>query len=99
MPMDDDIAWLGGWEGYRVAWVDRRAGACPEVWVHLSPVAGVPPICGGCGGEVREVHEIEVREVRDLPILDARTWLWVPRRRVSGPRCGPKLERLSWLER
>jgi transposase len=34
-----------------------------------------------------------------LPILDARTWLWVPRRRVSRPRCGPKLERLSWLSR
>jgi transposase len=56
-------------------------------------------VCDGCGGEVREVHEIEIREVRDLPILDARTWLWVPRRRVSCPRCGPKLERLSWLER
>ncbi len=99
MPEDDDIAWLGGWEGYRVAWVERRAGAFPEVWIHLSPVGGGPLICEGCGGEVRDIHEIEVREVRDLPILDARTWLWVPRRRVSCPRCGPKLERLSWLER
>jgi transposase len=97
--MDDDIAWLGGWEGYRVARVDRRAGAWPEVWIYLSPVAGAPLVCDGCGGEVGEVHEIEVRTVRDLPILYARTWLWVPRRRVSCPRCGPKLERLSWLER
>jgi len=97
--MEDDIAWLGGWEGYRVARVARRAGACPEVWIHLSPVADAPLICDGCGGAAREVHEIEVREVRDLPILDARTWLWVPRRRVSCRRCGPKLERLSWLSR
>ena len=94
--MEDDIAWLGGWEGWRVARVERRAGACPEVWIHRSPVADAPPICDGCGGAAREVHEIEVRE---LPILDARTWLWVPRRWVSCRRCGPKLERLSWLSR
>jgi transposase len=99
LPKDDDIAWLGGWEGYRVAWIDRRAGACPEVWICLSPKRGGPLICDGCGGEVRDIHEVEVREVRDLPILDARTWLLVPRRRVSCPRCGPKLERLSWLGR
>jgi transposase len=99
LPADDDIAWLGGWEGYLVAWVERRAGACPEVWIHLSPKRGGPLICEGCGGEVRDIHEVEVREVRDLPILDARTWLLVPRRRVSCPRCGPKLERLSWLGR
>jgi transposase len=67
--MDDDIAWLGGWEGYRVSRVERRAGAWPEVWIYLSPVA------------------------------DARTWLRVPRRRVRCPRCGPRLERLSWLSR
>ena len=99
MPKDDDIAWLGGWEGYRVAWVDRRAGAVPEIWIYLAPAADRPLICDGCGGEVREIHEIEYREVRDLPILDARTWLLVPRRRLACPRCGPKLERLSWLDR
>lgn len=99
MPMDDDIAWLGGWEGYRVARVERRSGASPEVWLHLSPVADVLPICGGCGAAVRDIHEIECRAVRDLPILDARTWLMLPRRRVRCPRCGPKLERLSWLAR
>ena len=87
--MDDDIAWLGGWEGYRVAWIDRRSGPCPGVWIYLSPVADGPLICDGCGAEVRDIHEIAPREVRDLPILDARTWLWVPRRRVSCRRCGP----------
>lgn len=99
MPMDDDIGWLGGWEGYRVSWIDRREGPYAEIWIYLSPLTDGPVICDGCGAEVRDIHEIAAREVRDLPILDARTWLWVPRRRVSCPRCGPKLERLSWLGR
>ena len=38
-----------------------------------------------------------VRCVRDLPILDARTYVWVPRYRVACPICRPKLEALSWL--
>ena len=42
--MDDDIGWLGGWEGYRVAWIDRRSGSCPEVWIYLSPVADGPTL-------------------------------------------------------
>ncbi len=99
MPGDDDIAWLGGWEGYRVGSVERVAGADPEVWVFLEPVAGTCPACEGCGGAATALHEVTVRRVRDLPILDARTWLEVPRRRVSCPRCGPKLEHLSWLDR
>jgi transposase len=37
--------------------------------------------------------------VRDLPILDADTWLLVHRVRVLCLRCGPKLERLDWLDR
>ncbi len=99
MPAYDDIAWLGGWEGYRVSFVDRRAGARPEVWITLSADAAGPLVCDGCGGEAWKVHEIEIREVRDLPILEARTRLWVPRRRVACPRCGPKLERVAWLDR
>ena len=99
MPEDDDIAWLGGWEGYRVAFVDRRVGAFPEVLISLSPDAAGPLVCDGCGGSVWKVHSVELRAVRDLPILDAQTWLWVPRRRVACPRCGPKLERVAWLDR
>ena len=38
-----------------------------------------------------------MRCVRDLPILDADTYVWVPRYRVACPTCGPKLEALSWL--
>src|SRR5437867_4154520 len=39
------------------------------------------------------------REVRDLPILDAETWLIVPRVGVACPRCGPTVEAVSWLDR
>lgn len=99
MPDVDDISWLGGWEGYRVSLVERRDGPHPEVTIFLCPCSGRTPICDGCGERVDAVHEVVVRRVRDLPILDARTWLDVPRRRVACPRCGPTLERLSWLDR
>ena len=99
LPTVDDIAWLGGWEGYRVSAVERTAGARPEVVIFLSPAGHRAPICDGCGASVYGVHDSVVRRIRDLPILDARTWLDVPRRRVSCPRCGPSLERLSWLDR
>jgi transposase len=97
--MDDDIAWLGGWEGYRVCRVERVEGVTCEIWISLEPRGDVGPICEGCGETVTTVHEVTLRRIRDLPILDARTWLEVPRRRVHCPRCGPKLEQLSWLGR
>jgi transposase len=40
---------------------------------------------------------MEERWIRELPILDAETWLLVPRFRVACPVCGPKLEYLPWL--
>lgn len=93
------MAWLGGWEGYRVETVERRGGERPEVWIFLGRRPGGPMLCDGCGGRVASVHDAETRVVRDLPILDAVTWLSVPRRRVACPCCGPKLERLPWLDR
>ena len=87
---------LGQWEGYLVESVRRlppRSGLC-RVQIELSPVEGRPGRCSGCG---RRVAAITVRRVRDLPILEAQTLLVVPRRRLRCPRCGPKLERLSWL--
>ncbi|MFQ5353032.1 MAG: ISL3 family transposase [Candidatus Binatia bacterium] len=97
--MDDDIAWLGGWEGYRVCGVERVDGISAEIWISLEPVDAGRPVCESCGAEATGLHEVMIRRVRDLPILDAKTWLVVPRRRVLCPRCGPKLERLSWLGR
>ncbi len=99
MPGEESTAWLGGWEGYRVETVERRAGERPEVWIYLGPVPGTPLVCDGCGEACERVHDVARRVIRDLPILDAVTWLSVPRRRVACPRCGPRLERLAWLDR
>jgi transposase len=97
LPGMEDIAWLGGWEGYEVCGVDRREGPVAEIWIYLMPRPVGAMICEGCGAATSELHELTYRQVRDLPILDARTWVLVPRRRVHCRSCGPKLERLSWL--
>jgi transposase len=90
---------LGGWEGYSIGTVGRRmADDKPQVWIELLPVRDHPRVCSGCGGSCRSVHEVEERWVKDLPILDCSTHLLVHRVRVNCPACGPKLERLSWLE-
>jgi len=88
---------LGSWEGYELdsGW---RAADGREVRLRLRGVAGSGVVCHGCGSTATGVHETTWRQVRDLPILGARTTILVPRRRVWCARCGPKLERLSWLE-
>jgi len=96
---DDRTSSLWGWEGYRVETIQRRQGKRLEVWVFLGFERGAAMICDGCGAAVDAVHDIESRVVRDLPILDAATFVSVPRRRVACPDCGPRVERLSWLAR
>lgn len=44
------------------------------------------------------VHHIAHRHVRDLPVFCIPVELLVPRARLECPRCGPKLEQLSWLQ-
>lgn len=94
---------LGGWEGYYLAAAERRAatqeGERPEIWLTLEAEPGRVKRCSGCGEVVQAVHDAEERLVRDLPILDADTWLRLERCRLACPRCGPKLEQLSWLGR
>lgn len=94
---------LGGWEGYCLAAAERRTpiseGERPEIWLNLEADAERAKRCSGCGEVVQAVHDSEDREVRDLPILDADTWIRVRRYRLACPRCGPKLEQLSWLGR
>ena len=87
------------WEGYRVGSVEREGGERPRICIYLTPTSLGKMICEGCGGRVRTLHDMVYRQVRDLPILDAATWLVVPRRGVAFPTCGPRLERLSWLGR
>ena len=69
------------------------------MWIELFPDPDHPMVCSGCRQVVTRVHETTQRWVRDLPILDAQTHLLVHRRRVRCPRCGPRLEALSWLGR
>lgn len=97
------IELLGCWEGYRVGAVGRFEagvkGPAAQVWIELLPQPDHPMICSSCHQVVGQVHETIERWVRDLPILGAQTHLLVHRRRVLCPRCGPKLQELSWLER
>lgn len=94
---------LGGWKGYRISAVQRYEISDerkhPEVWIKLIPLRRRRMCCSGCGKLVSAVHDYVERRIADLPILDAKTHLLVTRRRVRCPTCGPKLERLSWLDK
>jgi transposase len=99
----DVTAILGGWEGYSLGTIGRfEAGQDgrlrPEVMIELHPIRGHPRLCSGCGQASTSIHDTTPREVRDLPIFDADTCLLVHRVRVACAACGPRLERLSWLE-
>ena len=97
MAYEDITALLGGWEGFELIGVEREAG--PQIVLRLQPIAAVAKRCSGCGAVVTAIHETIERRVRDLPILDAATWLIVPRARLLCPRCGPTVEAVPWLDR
>ena len=99
MSVYDATDFLGEWEGYEVESVRRlhRRRGHSRIRIELVPREDQPGRCSGCGRRVASVHDTSVRVVRDLPILEAQTELVVARRRLACPRCGPKLERLSWL--
>lgn len=103
MAYEEITALLGGWPGFRLVGV-RREGAraerpAPRIVLTLEALPGEPRRCSRCGEVVAEVHDVTPREVRDLPILDAETWLILPRVRLKCPRCGPTVEAVPWLER
>lgn len=100
MSAEDAMTALGGWQGYRVSrlsWTDRKQRPHADVIVELTPLPDQPLTCSGCGEAVFLVHDVDIRQVLDLPLLDYRTVIVVPRRRVHCPACGPKLEALEWL--
>jgi transposase len=103
VPDTDCIGRLGVWDGYEVQEVERFEagvkGPRPQAWIEVRPKADRQKICDGCGQEVEQIHDTEERHVRDLPIFDAETHLRLFRCRLDCPRCGPKLERLPWLDR
>jgi transposase len=93
------ISRLGGWEGYEFEddWSEVRSG---QSWcvIRLAPIRGYRRWCSRCGGCTGAIHDLEERRVRDLPLFEHRVELIVPRVRVACAACGPKLERLSWLD-
>jgi transposase len=95
----DLIAQLGCWEGYEVeaCWEEQR-GIQRWCVVRLRPVPGRERECSGCGTRCISIHDCEERRVRDLPIFEFPVELIVPRIRVACPKCGAKLEQLSWLD-
>ena len=99
MAPEQCIARLGSWEGYEVESVEqpRRAGTTWCV-IRLRPLPGQCRCCGGCGRAVSAIHDLSERRIRDLPIFEHPVELIVPRIRVACPGCGPKLERLTWLD-
>ena len=68
-----------------------------ELWIELVPEQGIPMKCSGCGQHVQGVHDVDERWIQDLPVFDMVTRLLLHRPRVACPRCGPKVEALSWL--
>lgn len=97
MAFEDITALLGGWEGFELVGVQRDAG--PQIVLRLQRLPSAATRCSGCGELVSEIHETTERRVRELPILDATTWLLVPRARLACPRCGPTVEAVPWLDR
>lgn len=93
------IAQLGGWEGYAVREDHLESRDGKSWWViRLEPIRGQRRCCSGCGGFTTAIHDIQERRVRDLPVFEHAVELIVPRVRVACSRCGPKLERLAWLD-
>lgn len=99
MAANDIIARLGGWAGYDVLGT-REEDRQGEKWcvVSLAPRPFARHYCSGCGRRSRSIHDSEERRVRDLPIFEVPVELVLPRLRLVCSRCGPKLERLDWLE-
>jgi transposase len=95
----DIIARLGGWAGYEVL-STRDEARQGETWCVICLAAKPRTFrwCSGCGRRSRSIHDSEERHVRDLPIFEVPVELVLPRLRVVCRRCGPKLERLDWLE-
>ncbi|WP_374359432.1 ISL3 family transposase [Pseudoduganella danionis] len=84
------------WEGFLVANLERRSGAS---WITLAHDPTVMPVCSGCGRSCCQVHEKVGRTIRDMPMLGDPVWLQVPLRRLRCPDCGPRVERVDWLDR
>lgn len=79
-------------------WRYEQRGEGRWLVLELEPRANVIRLCSGCGEPVRSIHDRSTRRIRDLPVFDALVELRLPRLRLACPRCGPRLERLDWLD-
>ena len=95
----DCIAQLGGGVGYQVSsWRHEVRGARRWLVLELAPDTSIERICSGCSRQVTAIHDRTLRRIRDLLVFEDPAELRVPRLRLACPRCGPRLERLEWLE-
>lgn len=102
MAYDEIAAVLGGWDGFELVRVEREPASettAAQITLTLQSMPTRPRWCSGCGATGLAVHDTSTRRVRDLPILDAETWLVLPRARVACPQCGPTVEAVPWLDR
>src|SRR5690606_30121598 len=88
--------WLGGVWGRKLA--ARAPGGRRWLVVELEALAGVQRVCSGCGTAGSPVHDSSLRRIRDLPVFEDPVELLVPRLRLACGGCGPRLERLDWLD-
>lgn len=84
------------WEGFVVSNLERTPEA---TWITLVPDVNAPIVCSGCGSSCSQVHESGWRTIRDMPMLGDPVWLRVQLRRVRCSGCGPRTERVQWLDR
>lgn len=94
--MANDNLDLPFWEGFLVSNLERKPGA---TWITLVPDLASTMVCSGCGAACKQVHETSWRTIRDMPMLGDPVWLCVQLRRVRCSVCGPRVERVRWLDR
>ena len=80
-------------------WRHEQRGDRRWLLLDLAPDPRIERRCSGCGDAVAAVHDRTLRRIRDLPVFEDPVELRVPRLRLACPRCGPRLERLDWLDR
>jgi transposase len=94
--MSEDKGCLPFWQGFRVTDLDVQEQV---VTVQLDAEDLQALRCGQCAQPAAGLHERVRRRIRDLPMLGRSVWLDVSLRRVCCPRCGTRMQQVSWMDR